>query len=875
MKYHFIEIGTSDFDTQLQLATEEGGLSIDAVKLYLDRLPDKPGVTKINCAVSDHSGTLDVYYVTPETIADKNLPDWMRGCSSVGSPHPKAIERLGRDSPLIECKSVEVKTLRQIFEENDVTECDYLKIDTEGHDTVILGSLADCSVRPKTIRFETNELQSSEKVETCLKFLQTLSYRIVHRGNDTVVRHSSEPIHVFVFNDPFWSIGRVHRGIEKHLTDEFKFKYAYEVDTMETYIQNADICLATFCAYDHVEALHRMYASKIAYIAHGYPDFRPGFSDAYLYTITSPALKEFVPSHVDVGLTPNGVDPSEFSYVPRDGSLKTMGWCGAETYRKRPEMAKSISDASGIPLSLATKLTFDEVKEWYHTIDILIMTSGPEPWTESGPLPPYEAVVSGIPVIGTRVGNFVNIPGPKFDTVEEAVSILQDLSVNPETMVSLAKEQYAYVMENCTFERVSPLWRSFLKRLHQRHQLAVMPPVIRLHMLAIPHTVTTSEFSHCAFTGKVKRFAPMMRARGFEVFHYGVEGSDSGADRDVELMTRDEWDIFRILSYKKLHPDVPHDEVVRRLEDPTQYIGNLGNWDTPLYREFNLRLKDQLKENYRSTETDIVCLPFGRAHDAALEGLNAVAVESGIGYPDSYRNYRIFESHTWMHSALAKESKSPQNYWFIAPNYFDLSEWTLSLNPIPNTVGFFGRINDGKGCHLIVEVARRMPHVTFFLCGQGDPTPYLKCPNIHYKAPIHGAERSDYLGRLSALLAPTQWVEPFCGVAVEAQLCGTPVITSDWGAQTETVEPFKTGLHCHTLADYCLGIQMALDGKFDRTYIRERAVSKYSLEAVGKSYEYALKSIMDVHNGKNGWYSDTSHLACMVPAPASSGNNLP
>jgi hypothetical protein len=68
---------------------------------------------------------------------------------------------------------------------------------------------------------------------------------------------------------------------------------------------------------------------------------------------------------------------------------------------------------------------------------------------------------------------------------------------------------------------------------------------------------------------------------------------------------------------------------------------------------------------------------------------------------------------------------------------------------------------------------------------------------------------------------------------------------------------------------------MALDGKFDRQYIRDRAVSKYSLDEVGKSYEHALKSIMDVHNGKNGWYSETSHLACLAPAAAPSGNDLP
>ena len=49
--------------------------------------------------------------------------------------------------------------------------------------------------------------------------------------------------------------------------------------------------------------------------------------------------------------------------------------------------------------------------------------------------------------------------------------------------------------------------------------------MIRLHMPAIPHTITTNEYSHFAFTGKVLRFAPMMISRGFEVYHYGIETS--------------------------------------------------------------------------------------------------------------------------------------------------------------------------------------------------------------------------------------------------------------------------------------------------------------------------------------------------------------
>ena len=106
-------------------------------------------------------------------------------------------------------------------------------------------------------------------------------------------------------------------------------------------------------------------------------------------------------------------------------------------------------------------------------------------------------------------------------------------------------------------------------------------------------------------------------------------------------------------------------------------------------------------------------------------------------------------------------------------------------------------------------------------------------------------------------------MEPFCGANVEAQLCGTPVLAHEHGATTETVEPFKTGLLCHTLADFCVGVQMALDGKFDRAYVRKRAAKRYDMLEVAKRYEYILRSINDIHNGKNGWYSPDSYVSVL------------
>jgi glycosyltransferase involved in cell wall biosynthesis len=100
------------------------------------------------------------------------------------------------------------------------------------------------------------------------------------------------------------------------------------------------------------------------------------------------------------------------------------------------------------------------------------------------------------------------------------------------------------------------------------------------------------------------------------------------------------------------------------------------------------------------------------------------------------------------------------------------------------------------------------------------------------------------------------FLEPFCGVSAEAQLCGIPVISHDYGAFVENIEQYKTGLRCHTLSDFCYGIQMALDKKFDRHYIRLRATQLFDMHNISKKYDYAFKSILNIHNGTNGWYSD-------------------
>jgi len=386
---------------------------------------------------------------------------------------------------------------------------------------------------------------------------------------------------------------------------------------------------------------------------------------------------------------------------------------------------------------------------------------------------------------------------------------------------------------------------------------------IRLHLLAVPYTITTDEYSHDAYAGKVKRFSPMMRSRGFEVYHYGIETSESGATKEIDLMTKEEWTKLRIETFQFLEPGLSLEEATKKHYDKKQPIGVLWHLCSPLIIEFNRRLKIKLKENYRNPRTDIVCLTTGITYDPAIVDMNYTMVETGIGYStmNKYTDFKIFESYSWMSNQLGNTHKNPHNYWFVIPNYFNTNEFKLTLQPCIKKVAFLGRLCTGKGCSIIIEIARRFPNLVFSLCGSGDPSPFLMEKNIVYKEPIHGSERSQYLGDCIAVLCPSKFLEPFCGVAVEAQLCGTPAITSDWGGMTETVEQFKTGLRCHTLADYCLGIQMALDGKFDRNYIRERAVKMFDMYNLAYNYEYVFKTVLDVLTpGKNGWYSPDSHI---------------
>ncbi len=165
MRYDFIEIGTSDFDTLIQKADDSTiGLSVEPLNHYLERLPTKAGVVKVNVALSNVDGELKIYHIPLDKIEKYDLPYWVRGCNSLSKPHQFTMDIIGADlyNQLVQIDSVPTITWRTLVNKYNIEGVTHIKIDTEGHEHIILKDYFDLckdvpSLYADQITFEYNE----------------------------------------------------------------------------------------------------------------------------------------------------------------------------------------------------------------------------------------------------------------------------------------------------------------------------------------------------------------------------------------------------------------------------------------------------------------------------------------------------------------------------------------------------------------------------------------------------------------------------------------------------------------------------------------------------------------------------------------------
>lgn len=365
---------------------------------------------------------------------------------------------------------------------------------------------------------------------------------------------------------------------------------------------------------------------------------------------------------------------------------------------------------------------------------------------------------------------------------------------------------------------------------------------MRFHVPGLPHTVTNHKYIHCAFTQKVFKMCKMLHSMGHEVYHYGCEGSNPTCTEHVDVIKEE----FR----RKFYPDEWHDK----------------QWDYNIQDECHkVFYENTIKEiNKRKSKRDFFLASWGWGHKTIADALgnNVLIVEPGIGYKDTFCQYRVFESYNWMSHVYGRGVPNKQgqlqaiengNYFdAVIPNYFDPDDFDFTPDDKEDYFLYLGRIIKRKGIDIVQEIAK-VTGIHIKLAGQGSliSPPPLGGEIIEYIGFADIEKRRTLLCKAKGLLMPTIYLEPFGGVSIEAMISGTPVICSDWGAFPETILHGVTGYRCRSLDQFVWAVKNIEN--ISPQVCRDYALANFSLTRVASMYQEYFEMVNSLWN-KKGWY---------------------
>jgi len=350
---------------------------------------------------------------------------------------------------------------------------------------------------------------------------------------------------------------------------------------------------------------------------------------------------------------------------------------------------------------------------------------------------------------------------------------------------------------------------------------------MRFHLVSLPHTQVTEAYSACAFTEKVRKFAIMMMGLGHEVFLYAGEQNEAPCTEHIVCISEAE----RLRAVGAGH------------YSQASFDSSHRHWQV-----FNGAAISEIAK--RIEPQDFICVIGGTANRIIADAFPQVhTVEFGIGYGGTFAKYRVWESYAWMHTCYGAAAGNPNaadGQWFdaVIPSYFEPENFPFRADKDDYYL-FVGRLTERKGYAIAADVCKRLGK-RLILAGHGTPPDYGEHVGV-----VGPEERGRLMAGAIACFVPTIYVEPFGSVAPEAMLCGTPVISTDWGAMTETVVQGVTGFRCRTLAEF---MRAAEDVKaLDPAAIRKHAIERYSLDAIAPQYDAYFRRLLTLWG--DGWYA--------------------
>lgn len=357
---------------------------------------------------------------------------------------------------------------------------------------------------------------------------------------------------------------------------------------------------------------------------------------------------------------------------------------------------------------------------------------------------------------------------------------------------------------------------------------------MRFHVLSLPHAQTTNEYSLCAYTQKVKRFCNMMKSLGHTVFLYASEDNEADCD---ELIT--------------VAPKADQQKWFGDHDYHTKFFNLTWGIEDECWQVTNRRAAEEIGK--RKESHDFICTIAGLCQKQVADAHpELMTVEFGIGYSGTFSAYRVFESYAWMHSVYGaysnpSEIMSVQGRFYdeVIPNYFEPDDFPFS-DEKDDYFLFIGRLTTLKGYEIAVDVCRELDK-RIIIAGQGEPTSDYG----DFIGSVGPEERGKLMSRAQAVFVPSLYLEPFGGTHAEAMMCGTPVITTDWGAFPENVIEGITGFRCRTMAEFRNAAEEVED--LDYQEIRDYALGRFSTDVVRYQYQDYFERLLTLWD--KGFYT--------------------
>ena len=367
---------------------------------------------------------------------------------------------------------------------------------------------------------------------------------------------------------------------------------------------------------------------------------------------------------------------------------------------------------------------------------------------------------------------------------------------------------------------------------------------MRFHILGLAHIQTKKEIAPCAYTQKIYKLCQMLKDLKNEVIFYGVEGSKVKCDKFVSCLSTKDWKKqFGDYNWRKEQFDT-------------------GEGKGEAWQKFRLSAAQNLQRNIKPK--DFVLCSMGCWHQPIVEKVKGkfLTVESGIGYSGIFAKFKVFESYAWMHY-LYGTMKLARGllYDTVIPNYYDPKDFKYSQDKDDYCL-FIGRLVYQKGVDIAVDVCRLTGN-KLIVAGQTTPetnAKWIKSKHVEYVGVVDHKERSRLMANAKCVFVPTYYIEPFGGVNVEAQLCGTPVITTDFGVFSETVLQGVTGYRCATLAEFKWAVENV--HKLNPMDCRTWAIQNYSMDVIGKRYQHYFERLYDLWDTPGWPYIRKTDLDC-------------